>query len=93
MTGAIGRQPPCRHSRGSSTIAPTAAGMSADNVTSIRAGRWEVCRVCGEGFAPRTLKQDVCDLSCFYRDPRRYIGHGMKMLQAERKRERMRRAA
>jgi hypothetical protein len=37
-------------------------------------GRWAVCRVCGEGFSPRTLKQDVCDLRCFYRDPRRHIG-------------------
>jgi len=76
-----------------STIVPTAAGMSAENVTPIRAGRWAVCPVCGEGFAPRTLKQDVCDLSCFYRDPRRHIGHGMKMLQAERKRVRIGKAA
>jgi len=78
---------------GNSTIVPTAAGMSADNVTPIRAGRWAVCPVCGEGFAPRTLKQDVCDLSCFYRDPRRHIGHGMRMLQAERKRVRTGEAA
>jgi hypothetical protein len=63
--------------------------MSADNVTPIRAGRWAVCRVCGEGFAPRTLKQDVCDLSCFYRDPRRRVGYPMMV----RKREQTRRAA
>ena len=67
--------------------------MSADNVTPIRAGRWVVCRVCGDGFAPRTGKQDVCDLRCFYRDPRRHTGYGMKMLQAERKRGRIGRAA
>lgn len=55
--------------------------------------RWAVCRVCGEGFSPRTGKQEVCDLSCFYRDPRRHVGYGMKMLQAELKRERTRKAA
>ena len=55
--------------------------------------RLVACQVCGEGFAPRTLKQEVCDLRCFYRDPRRHTGYGMKLLQAERKRERMRRAA
>jgi len=67
--------------------------MRANNVRPIRAGRWVVCRVCGEGFAPRTVKQGVCDLRCFYRDPRRHTGYGMKMLQAERRRERVRRAA
>lgn len=55
--------------------------------------RWVECRVCGEGFAPRTLRQDVCDLRCCYRDPRRHVGHGMWALQAQRKQERMRRAA
>ena len=50
--------------------------------------RWAVCRVCGEGFAPRTLNQDVCHLSCFYNDPRRRTGYPMKLLQAERKRGR-----
>jgi len=55
--------------------------------------RWVACKVCGEGFAPRTSAQDVCDLRCRYRDPRRHIGHGMKALQAVRKRERVRRAA
>ena len=53
--------------------------------------RWVECRVCGEGFAPRTLEQDLCSLRCLCRDPRRQIGHPMKMLQAERKR--MHRAA
>ncbi len=55
--------------------------------------RWVVCRVCGEGFSPRTLLQELCSLRCLCRDPRRHIGHGMKMLQAERKREQTRRAA
>lgn len=55
--------------------------------------RWLECRVCGEGFSPRTRKQDVCDLRYFYRDPRRHVGYGMKMLQAERKLEQTRRAA
>jgi hypothetical protein len=55
--------------------------------------RWAVCVVCGEGFSPRTATQDVCDLSCFYRDPRRHIGYPMKALQAALKRERARRAA
>jgi hypothetical protein len=44
--------------------------------------RWVVCRVCGQGFAARTAKQEVCDLRCFYRDPRRYIGYPMKLRQA-----------
>jgi len=55
--------------------------------------RWAVCRVCGEGFAPRTLLQDVCTLRCLCRDPRRRLGYPMKALQAERKREQVRRAA
>jgi hypothetical protein len=55
--------------------------------------RWAVCRVCGEGFSPRTLSQDLCSLRCLCRDPRRRIGFGMKALQAERKREQVRRAA
>ena len=50
--------------------------------------RWVECRVCGEGFAPRTRAQDVCHLSCFYNDPRRRTGYPMKMLQAERKQTR-----
>jgi hypothetical protein len=49
-----------------------------------------VCRVCGEGFAPRTHKQDVCDLRCCYRDPRRHVGYPMKLMQAALKRERER---
>ena len=44
-----------------------------------------VCRVCGEGFAPRTLTQDVCSLRCLCRDPRRLVGYPMKALQAARK--------
>jgi hypothetical protein len=55
--------------------------------------RWLECRVCGEGFAPRTGKQDVCDIRCCYRDPRQHVGYGMKALQAALKRERIRRAA
>jgi hypothetical protein len=55
-------------------------------------GPWAVGRVCGEGFAPRTVKQDVCDLRCFYRDPRRHVGYPMKAVQAERRQE-ARRAA
>jgi hypothetical protein len=54
--------------------------------------QWVVCRVCGQCFAARTAKQEVCDLQC-YRDPRRHIGYGMKMLQAALKRERIRGAA
>jgi hypothetical protein len=54
--------------------------------------RWAVCRFCGEGFTPRTLKQDVRGVRWFYRDPRRHTGYSMKMLQAERKREQTRRA-
>jgi len=55
--------------------------------------RLVACQVCGEGFAPRTLKQDVCDLRCFYRDPRRHVGYPMKALQAARKNAQTRRAA
>jgi hypothetical protein len=53
--------------------------------------RWVECRVCGAGFSPRTLRQDVCDLRCFCRDPRRQIGYPMMLRQGQRKR--MRRAA
>jgi len=55
--------------------------------------RLVACQVCGEGFAPRTLKQDVCDLRCFYRDPRRHVGYPMKALQTARKNAQTRRAA
>jgi len=55
--------------------------------------RWLVCRVCGRGFAPRTGRQEVCDLRCFYRDPRRHVGYPMKALQAARKNAQTRRAA
>jgi hypothetical protein len=55
--------------------------------------RWAVCRVCGEGFSSRTLKQDMCSLRCLCRDPRRHVGYGMKMLRAAIKRERPRQAA
>jgi hypothetical protein len=44
--------------------------------------RWVVCRVCGEGFAPRTRNQDLCSLRCLCRDPRRHIGYPMKLRQA-----------
>ena len=50
--------------------------------------RWVECRVCGEGFSPRTLKQDVCGLRCFCRDPRRQIGYPMHVRQEQRKRMR-----
>ena len=53
--------------------------------------RWVESLVCGEGFSPRTLSQDLCSLRCLCRDWRRRMGYGMKMLQAER--ERVRRAA
>jgi hypothetical protein len=55
--------------------------------------RWAVCRVCGEGFALRTLKQDVCSLRCLCHDPRRRIGFRMKALQAARNHTQTRRAA
>jgi hypothetical protein len=55
--------------------------------------RWVECRICGEGFSPRTAKQDVCCLRCFCRDPRHRVGYPMKLLQAALKREQMRRAA
>jgi hypothetical protein len=52
-----------------------------------------VCRVCGEGFSPRTLKQDLCSLRCLCRDPQRLVGFPMKVLRAKGKREQTRRAA
>ena len=36
--------------------------------------RWIECRVCGEGFAPRTAKQDVCGSRCFCKDRRHLVG-------------------
>jgi len=55
--------------------------------------RWAVCFVCWQGFSARTAAQDVCCLKCLCHDPRHRIGYGMKALQAERKREQVRRAA
>jgi hypothetical protein len=54
--------------------------------------RWAVCRVCGEGFAPRTGLQDLCSLRCLCRDPRRRTAYPMQVRQAA-KREQTRRAA
>jgi hypothetical protein len=50
--------------------------------------RWAVCRVCGAAFAPRTARQDVCQIACLYRDPRHRLGYPMKAMQAALKRER-----
>ena len=48
--------------------------------------RWLECRICGEGFAPRTGKQDVCSLDCFARDRRRLVGWPTRLRQALRQR-------
>jgi hypothetical protein len=53
--------------------------------------QWIECRVCGEGFSPRTSLQDVCTLRCFCRDTRHLVGYHVKLWQARRRR--MRKAA
>jgi hypothetical protein len=55
--------------------------------------RWAVCRVCDRGFDPRSASQDVCCLACLARDPRHLVGWPVRLRQAQRKRERARRAA
>ena len=54
-------------------------------------GRWIECRVCGEGFSPRTPRQDVCCLACLAHDPRHLVGYPVRIRQAQRRR--MRKAA